>query len=118
MERHSTQVASQTITVSWSYAQFLDSVLDYRYKCSNMHVTNKGDVIQRKSEYIIQYWLVGWVLWHINLCRLFNINSIFMQIVLIQKKFSLAWVHSLIVKNICISSYSVKSNSSNSANSV
>ena len=23
-------------------------------------------------------WLVGWVLWHINLCRLFNAKSIFM----------------------------------------
>ena len=23
-------------------------------------------------------WLVGWVLWHINLCRLFNAESIFM----------------------------------------
>ena len=28
--------------------------------------------------------LVGWVLWHINLCRLFNTKSIFMQIVLFQ----------------------------------
>ena len=26
-------------------------------------------------------WLVVWVLWHINLCRLFNAKSIFMQIV-------------------------------------
>ena len=34
------------------------------------------------------------------------------------KQFSLAPVHSLIVKNISISSYSVYSNSSNSANSV
>ena len=34
------------------------------------------------------------------------------------KQFSLAWVRSLIVKNISISSYSVYSNSSNSANSV
>ena len=28
--------------------------------------------------------LVGWFLWHINLCRLFNAKSIFMQIVLFQ----------------------------------
>ena len=28
--------------------------------------------------------LVVWVLWHINLCRLFNAKSIFMQIVLFQ----------------------------------
>ena len=26
-------------------------------------------------------WLVVWVLWHINLCRLFNAKSILMQIV-------------------------------------
>ena len=26
-------------------------------------------------------WLVAWVLWHINLCRLFNAKSIFIQIV-------------------------------------
>ena len=29
-------------------------------------------------------WLVSWVLWHINPCRLFNTKSIFMQIVLLQ----------------------------------
>ena len=34
------------------------------------------------------------------------------------KQFSLVWVHSLIVENISISSNSVYSNSSNSANSV
>ena len=28
--------------------------------------------------------LVGWVLWYINLCRLFNAKSIFMKIVLFQ----------------------------------
>ena len=34
----------------------------------------------------IDYWfgLVAWVLWHINLCRLFNTKSIFMKIVLFQ----------------------------------
>ena len=25
--------------------------------------------------------LVGWILWHINLCKLFNAESIFIQIV-------------------------------------
>ena len=29
-------------------------------------------------------WLVLWVLWHINLCRLFNAESIFMKIVLFE----------------------------------
>ena len=68
--------------------------------------------------------LVGWlVLWHINLCRLFNAKSIFMKIVLfqtIQFRISMQFKcnYSLIVKNISISSYSVWSSSSNSANSV
>ena len=25
-------------------------------------------------------WLVGWILWHINVCRLFKVKSIFIQI--------------------------------------
>ena len=56
------------------------------------------------------------VWWYTNHCRLFNTKSILKQFYF--KQFSLAWVHSLIVKNISISSYSVYSNSSNSANSV
>ena len=35
---------------------------------------------KRKMEIFVG-WLVGWILWHINLCRLFNAKSIFMQIV-------------------------------------
>ena len=30
------------------------------------------------SDVIVLGWLVGWVLWHINLCKLFNAKSIFM----------------------------------------
>ena len=57
-------------------------------------------------------WLVVWVLWHINLCRLFNTKSIFMKIVLfqtIQFRISTQFKckYSLIMKNISISSYSV-----------
>ena len=49
----------------------------------------------------------------------FNVKSIFYaNIQFFFKQFSLAWVHSLIIKDISISSYSVYSNSSNSANSV
>ena len=74
----------------------------------------------RIIEYIPFQWLVGWLVEFYGmstfvgyltpnpfLCREFYL-----------KNFSLAWVHSLIVKNISISSYSVYSNSSNSANSV
>ena len=44
-------------------------------------------------------WLVGWILWHINLCRVFNAKSIFyVNNQFYFKQFSLAWVHSLIVK--------------------
>ena len=32
------------------------------------------------NTYILVDDLVGWVLWHINLCRLFNAKSIFIQI--------------------------------------
>ena len=35
--------------------------------------------------------MVGWFLWHINLCRLFDTKSIFMQIALFKKiKFSMS----------------------------
>ena len=47
--------------------------------------------------------IVGWVLWHINLCRLFNTKTIFMQIVSsVLNDSSLAQVHSLIVKTVLI----------------
>ena len=56
-------------------------------------------------------WLVVWVLWHINLCRLFNAKSIFIKIVLfqtIQFRISTQFKckYSWIVKN-SISCYSV-----------
>ena len=69
-------------------------------------------------------WLVGWILWHTNLWRLFNAKSIFMKLVLfqtIQFRISTQFKckYSLIAKkNISISSYSVLSSCSNSANSV
>ena len=64
-------------------------------------------------------WLVGWVLWHVNLSRLLNAKSIFaLNNQFDFKQFSLAWVPRLNVKNVSISSYSFYSNSSNSANSV
>ena len=57
--------------------------------------------------------LVGCVLWHISLCRLFNAESIFvLNNQFYFKQFILAWVHNLIVKNISISNYSVYSSSS------
>ena len=44
-------------------------------------------------------WLICWVLWHINFSRLFNAKSIFYaNNQFYFKQFSLAWVHSLIVK--------------------
>ena len=60
-------------------------------------------------------WLVGFygisTFVSYSMPNLFYANSQFYF-----KQFSLALVHSLIVKNISISSYSVYSNSSNSAN--
>ena len=74
---------------------------------SSISADNKPDFISQSGEILLS-WLVGWVLCHINLSRLFNVKSIFKQIVSF-RLFSLAWVHSLIVKNISISSYSVYS---------
>ena len=55
---------------------------------------------------------VGWVLWPINLCWLFNAKSIFIQSVLFQTiQFSKS---TQFVKNISISSYSVYAKGSNS----
>ena len=68
---------------------------------------------QRGKHQQARFWLVGWVLWHITLCRLFNAKSIFMQIVLFHTiQFSM---NTQFVKIISISSYSVYLNSSNSA---
>ena len=48
-------------------------------------------------------WLVGFVLWHINLCRLFNAKSIFIKIVLFQTiSTQFKCKYSFIVKNISI----------------
>ena len=59
--------------------------------------------------------LFVWVQWHTYLCKLFNTKFIFIQIHFFFKQFSLAYVHSLLGKNISIS---VWSNSPNSNNSV
>ena len=50
-------------------------------------------------KYMFVHWLF-WVLWHINLCKLFNAKFIFMQTI----QFSIS---KQFVKNISISSYSV-----------
>ena len=60
----------------------------------------------------VSSWLVVWVLWLINFCRLFNAKSILMKIVLFQTiQFSISTQlkckYNLIVKNISISNYSV-----------
>ena len=47
----------------------------------NIHISRAHDV-QNEVEIMVD-WLVGWLvgfLWHINLCRLFNTKSIFIQI--------------------------------------
>ena len=36
---------------------------------------------QHICRFLQDIWLVGWFLWHINLCRLFNAKSIFIQII-------------------------------------
>ena len=72
---------------------------------------------------LVGWLVVVWVLWHINLCRLFNAKSIFMNILLFQTiQFHISTQfkckYRLIVQNISISFNSIYSSSSNSANSV
>ena len=64
------------------------------------------------------YWLVVYVLWHINLWDYLTPNPFLCKKSVLFKQSSLAWVRSLIVKNISISNYSVYSNNTNSANFV
>ena len=56
--------------------------------------------------FYLMIWLVGWlvglILWHINLCRLFKAKSIFMQKV---RQFSLVWLHSLSVNKYNLRKY-------------
>ena len=50
------------------------------------------------SAHFLNMW-VGWVLWNINLCRLLNAKSIFIQIIIFFfKQFSVTWVHSFLSK--------------------
>ena len=65
-----------------------------------------------KNSYLQTIGLVGWVVWYVHLCRLFNAKFIFMKIVLFQTVlFSISMQfkckYSLIVKNISMWSYSV-----------
>ena len=64
-------------------------------------------------------WLVGWLgFYAISTIVGYSTPNPFLCKQFYFKYFSWAWVNSLIVKNISISSYSVYSNSSNSANLV
>ena len=64
--------------------------------------------------------LVGWLVgfYGISTIGYLTPNPFYANGQFYSKQFSLAWVHSLIVKNISISSYSVELISSNSNNSV
>ena len=47
--------------------------------CDDMVLHRGGCVISIRIEPV--GWLVGWILWHINLCRLFIAKSIFIRII-------------------------------------
>ena len=66
-------------------------------------------------------WLDGWLFGFYVISTFVGYltpNPFYASILFYFKQFSLAWVHSLIVKNIFTISYSVYSNTFNSANSV
>ena len=51
---------------------------------SRSYVHFRTNTLGKSMNPLIPPVMVGWVLWHIKLCRLFNAKSIFMQIVLFQ----------------------------------
>ena len=50
----------------------------------NSKEKTQKNIYIKKCRKISNGWLVGWILWHINLFRLFNAKSIFIQIILFQ----------------------------------
>ena len=59
-------------------------------------------------------WLIGWLVWFYGISTFVDYltpNTFYVNNQFYLKQFSLAWVHSLIVKNISISNYSVYSSS-------
>ena len=59
-------------------------ILTYLVRIDQGVIAMKKYSILPKALDLVVDWLVVWVLWHINLCRLFNAKFIFMQIVLFQ----------------------------------
>ena len=84
--------------------KILAKFYDYRYSSSSSFTTDKITAAKNNNSNK-NFTLVGWILWHINLCRLFNTKSFYTNNQFYFKQFSLAWVHSLIVKSISISNY-------------
>ena len=84
-----------------------------------MRMKSTGKIWEDDALFWLVGWLVGWVFYDIStFAGYLTPNPFYANDQFYFKQFSLAWVHSLIVKYISISNYSVKSDSSNSANSV
>ena len=57
--------------------------LDLSIHTVNISAQKQADLKETtKKELKMLSWLVVWVLWYINLCRLFNAQSIFIQIII------------------------------------
>ena len=50
--------------------------------------------------YIYICWFIGWIQWHINLCRLLNAKSIFMQNSVLFQTINSAYVRGFDVKTV------------------
>ena len=72
----SAAAASMLEMMQFSYLSFGLYISDISYKISNLFHTVTEYLLL--ISLLISDWLVCWVLWHINLCRLFNAKSIFM----------------------------------------
>ena len=115
-DRNIMRIKNQQFFHIWlsSYRSFFLSCWLSFSVCIYLSIKAVSNLSQSVPTYpcILIDWVVFWVLWHINLCRLFKVKSIFMKIVLFQKiQFSISTKfkckYSLIVKNDSVSSYSV-----------
>ena len=89
----------------WKLIEVTTYSILHIYHCRYRHPRKDCFIISQHFSMV--GWLVVWVSLHINLCRLVNAKSIFMQMISSISNNSVYHEYSLIVKTISISSYSV-----------
>ena len=85
MPENTTNHPSKNMLVLHSYGIFhISCLFQVRQNVIYVDVLKQITQIIYIEKSLFGCWLVVWVLWHINLCRLFNTKSLFMIIILFQ----------------------------------